>query len=123
MGYCHIYDCVQDEGLLQMYQLELHPELYIAAQIFWETIFGPMFLFGRFGNTDITEKDKAMTKLITDYYLGEQGSANINPEHFQNMTGQFSERAGCSCTLKSGIMINKNLICFSIMASYRALCY
>ena len=28
-----------------------------------------------------------MTKLITKYYLGEPGAANINQQHFQNMTG------------------------------------
>ena len=28
-----------------------------------------------------------MTNLITKYYLGEPGAANINQQHFQNMTG------------------------------------
>ncbi|XP_023332473.1 acetylcholinesterase 1 isoform X2 [Eurytemora carolleeae] len=81
----------KDEGLLQMYQLELNPELYVVASIFWNSIFGPMFLFGRFGNYDITEEDKEMTNLITKYYLGEPGAANINQQHFQNMTDMISD--------------------------------
>ena len=45
------------------------------------------YIVYRFGNYDITEEDKEMTKLITKYYLGEPGAANINQQHFQNMTG------------------------------------
>ena len=37
----------KDEGLLQAYQLELHPELYLGLAYYWNSIFGPYFLLGK----------------------------------------------------------------------------
>lgn len=80
----------KDEGLLQTYQLELHPELYFLAALGWD-IFGPMFLFGRFGNYDITQTDRDMSEELTRAYLGEGGRVNFNKEHFQNITDMLSD--------------------------------
>ena len=38
--------------------------MYIALQ--WNSIFGPMFLFGRYG-PDITQQDKDMSKAIAKW--------------------------------------------------------
>ena len=39
----------KDEALMQTLQLVQHPELYLLLAFQWYDVFGPMFLFGRYG--------------------------------------------------------------------------
>jgi len=83
----------KDEGLLQTYQLELNPQLYLGVQFTYK-IFGPMFLFGRFGSYDITEQDLAMADEITKYYLGDKNFLGVFPfdaDHFDNITAMIGD--------------------------------
>ena len=58
-----------EEGLLQTAQFILNPDLYFAAQLFWERL-GPMFLFGRVGSYDTWPEDEEMKYVFTNFYLG-----------------------------------------------------
>jgi len=80
----------KDEALMQTLQLEQHPELYPLLAFQWYDVFGPMFLFGRYG-PDITQKDKDMAAVLSEWYLGGSPILNINPDHFGNLTDLISD--------------------------------
>ena len=80
----------KDEALMQTLQLVQHPELYPLLAFQWYDVFGPMFLFGRYG-PDITQKDKDMAAVLTEWYLGGSPLFNLNPEHFGNLTDLISD--------------------------------
>ena len=80
----------KDEALMQTLQLENNPELYPLMAFQWYDIFGPMFLFGRYG-PDITQEDKDMAAALTEWYLGGDPLLNLNPDHFGNLTDLISD--------------------------------
>jgi len=81
----------KDEGLLQAYQLELHPELYLGLAYYWNNIFGPYFLLGKGANYLTTDEDRAMAKELTHHYLGWLGPVNFNKAHFKQITDMMSD--------------------------------
>ena len=80
----------KDEGLLQMAQFILNPDLYFYAALAWDNL-GPMFLLGKTGTWDRTPEEEEMVRQITKFYLGEMGPLNINEAHFSNMTDMISD--------------------------------
>ena len=80
----------KDEALMQTLQLVQHPELYLLLAFQWYDVFGPMFLFGRYG-PDITQQDKDMSAILTEWYLGGDPILNLNPDHFDNLTDLISD--------------------------------
>ena len=80
----------KDEGLLQMAQFIINPDLYFYASLAWDNL-GPMFLLGKTGPWDRTPEEEEMVRQITKFYLGEMGPGNINEEHFSNMTDMISD--------------------------------
>jgi len=83
-----IIGVTKDEGLLQMVNFVLDPNLYLYAALMWDNL-GPMFLFGRTGSYDVLPHDKSMTTALTNHYLGSR--FGINEKHFQNMTDMISD--------------------------------
>lgn len=80
----------KDEGLLQTFQMILHPELYPALMFSWPKVFGPMFLFGRPGGVFSDDEDFDMVQALTQYYLP-NGQWDINDDHFYNITDMISD--------------------------------
>ena len=80
----------KDEGLLQMAQFILNPDLYFYTALGWENL-GPMFLLGKTGSWDRTPEEEEMVRDITKFYLGPTGALNINEDHFDNMTKMISD--------------------------------
>merc|ERR1719186_1526219 len=77
------------EGLTQSHTFLQYPDLFTAAQLLWDTVFGPFFLFGRYGS-DITAEDSRLAGILAEYYLG--GSlANFDVGHFDNITDIISD--------------------------------
>merc|ERR1719461_351876 len=58
----------KDEGLLQMVQFVINPDLYFYAALGWENL-GPMFLLGKTGTWDRTPEEEEMVREITKFYL------------------------------------------------------
>ena len=55
---------------------------HFSAKFGWDTVFGPFFLFGRYGS-DITLEDVQLTGKLTEYYLGRGGAIlNFDMEHY-----------------------------------------
>jgi carboxylesterase type B len=79
------------EGLNQAVNFLKYPDLFMAAKFLWDSVFGPFFLFGRYGS-DITAEDVRLTKVLTEYYLGTGGATlNFDEAHFDNITDMITD--------------------------------